>query len=211
MNSINSNLQHQHGRSTELWSPPPISMVKTNVDASFSVSENKSWSGIVIRDYEGYILGAAYRINLQVSTPFEAEAIAVIQGLEFSKDLGFHDVVLEGDSKSIISKLNSHSEDFSMIRPFIHDAKVLGKSFRSYQFVFIGRTGNRTWLQWVGKPLLMDFGWKRLLHRFFFPLQQIEDGSTLLSYSTVVFQILGLGLVCFCRFALSPLKICVLL
>ncbi|KAL4278499.1 hypothetical protein GQ457_03G015680 [Hibiscus cannabinus] len=31
-----------------------------------------------------------------------------------------------------------------MIRPFIHDAKVLGESFRSCQFVFIGRTGNRT-------------------------------------------------------------------
>ncbi|KAK8676504.1 hypothetical protein V6N13_142078 [Hibiscus sabdariffa] len=67
-------------------------MVKINVDAYFSANEHRSWLGILAHDYAGQVLGAARRINEGIQSSFEAEAIAVNQGLQFTEDMR-HNVV----------------------------------------------------------------------------------------------------------------------
>ncbi|KAL4339152.1 hypothetical protein GQ457_08G024440 [Hibiscus cannabinus] len=70
------------------WIPPPPSSYKINVDASFRSIDNVSCSGIIVGD-------------------FEAEILALLQGLDFARDLGLRLVIAKGDNKSVISKLNS--------------------------------------------------------------------------------------------------------
>ncbi|KAK8696579.1 hypothetical protein V6N13_001712 [Hibiscus sabdariffa] len=67
------------------------------------------------------------------------------QGMEFVKDLGFRDFIVEGDSKSIIQKMSSNMDDRSSVRPLIADAKELSgsRAFHSCRFSFIGRNGNQ--------------------------------------------------------------------
>ncbi|KAK8508480.1 hypothetical protein V6N12_011465 [Hibiscus sabdariffa] len=77
------------------WVPPPAHLLKINVDACFVSANGKSCSGIIIRNHVGLIMGAALRHSYQVSSSFEAEALAVVNGLLFASELGFRYVILE--------------------------------------------------------------------------------------------------------------------
>ncbi|KAL4361670.1 hypothetical protein GQ457_04G031690 [Hibiscus cannabinus] len=144
LKAVSTKLSHPNVRVAVRWVPPHENQVKINVDASFSSTATRSTSGMIIRDNKGLILGAAYRINFRVYSVFEAEALAVLQGLQFGKDIGCNDVCVEGDAKSIIRKLQLGLEDLSTVRPIIADIKALAKRFRSCSFSFVGRSGNRS-------------------------------------------------------------------
>ncbi|GMI87307.1 hypothetical protein like AT3G09510 [Hibiscus trionum] len=139
-----TSLTHHSVRENVRWIPPPATYTKVNVNASFLLSETKSITGIVIRDNEGEIIGAAYQINLNVVNVFEAEALAVTQGLVFAEEIGCLDIILEEDSKSIISKLKNRNDDLSSIRLQIGTAKSIAGRFRNCRFSFTGRQGNQT-------------------------------------------------------------------
>ncbi|KAE8726288.1 hypothetical protein F3Y22_tig00007179pilonHSYRG00119 [Hibiscus syriacus] len=72
-----------------------------------------------------------------------AEALAVIHGLQFILDLGIRSIVVENDSGTIISKLNTKETDPSVIELTIGDAKFLANHLESCSFTFIGRQGNQ--------------------------------------------------------------------
>ncbi|GMI95359.1 hypothetical protein HRI_003205200 [Hibiscus trionum] len=143
LQSLSSSLRHPQTRADVIWSPPIEPSVKLNFDAGFCGTGKKSWSGHVIRNEQGEILGASYRRNEGISSAFEAEALACVQGLRFAADLGFTNIVVEGDYCSVIQKLCDTADDFSTIRPLIADAKRLALLFRSCRFAFVGRNGNR--------------------------------------------------------------------
>ncbi|GMJ04337.1 hypothetical protein HRI_004102900 [Hibiscus trionum] len=143
LQQLSIRLHHPHTHDLECWQAPQNPEVKVNIDASFSLQQQKSWSGIIIRDAEGLILRAAHRLTSNIPTPFEAEAQALVHGLEFADDLGFHEIVVEGDSKSVINKMKSTELDRSKLRPYIIDAKNLSRRFRRCQFTFIGRKDNQ--------------------------------------------------------------------
>ncbi|KAL4296726.1 hypothetical protein GQ457_12G018660 [Hibiscus cannabinus] len=51
--------------------------------------------------------------------------------------------MVEGDNKSIVSKLNSTDQDISGIGSIIRSVKMLATNFVSCQFLFTGRSGNK--------------------------------------------------------------------
>ncbi|KAK5835337.1 hypothetical protein PVK06_011025 [Gossypium arboreum] len=71
-----------------------------------------------------------------------AEALAVINGLQFALDLGFTKVILESDSRLVVQNIQQLSEDYSESRPFTWDAKNLVRKFNSCRFQFIARERN---------------------------------------------------------------------
>lgn len=62
-----------------VWSPAPDGRVKINFDAAFLQSQNKSCSGVVIRDTRGRILASKTVMHKEVGSPFAAEAFACLQ------------------------------------------------------------------------------------------------------------------------------------
>ncbi|GMI68159.1 hypothetical protein HRI_000485200 [Hibiscus trionum] len=62
--------------------------------------------------------------------------------VELVKVLGFSRVLVEGDSLTIIKKLNSFSEDLSSIRPLILDIKEAAKGLQEVHFRFVHREAN---------------------------------------------------------------------
>ncbi|KAK8614268.1 hypothetical protein V6N13_122635 [Hibiscus sabdariffa] len=62
----------------------------------------------------------------------------VSEGLEFARDLGLHRIIVEGDNKGVIAKLNDQSLDFSEIGSKIRDIQIFAGSFTSCAFQFIG-------------------------------------------------------------------------
>ncbi|KAL4310577.1 hypothetical protein GQ457_01G015360 [Hibiscus cannabinus] len=136
-------LDHPNPQKEIRWSPPNPPLVKVNVDAKFVQELKKAWSGIVIRDGNGDILGACVRIQNYSSSPFSAEAWAVVHGLQFASSLGCQSIILESDCRMVIQKLQSEDDDYSELRPFIWDAKILSRHFLLCGFNFVPRSGNK--------------------------------------------------------------------
>ncbi|KAL4302002.1 hypothetical protein GQ457_10G000840 [Hibiscus cannabinus] len=124
------------------WFPPDGSLIKLNFDASFNSVSNSSVSGIVARDSHGFIMAACTCPHRGIADAFIAEAVACEKAVSFALDLGFRSVQIEGDSLSVIKKLNSKEMDKSIISPIIGDIKVLCANFVSVTFSFVGRRGN---------------------------------------------------------------------
>ncbi|KAE8678736.1 hypothetical protein F3Y22_tig00111402pilonHSYRG00179 [Hibiscus syriacus] len=76
-----------------VWMPPTDSVVKVNVDASFSSACTSSCSGFMVRDSAGLIMASGFRLNKNLQSVFAAKALAVVQGLRFALYLGFQDIV----------------------------------------------------------------------------------------------------------------------
>ncbi|KAK8686408.1 hypothetical protein V6N13_125433 [Hibiscus sabdariffa] len=79
-------------------------------------------------------------MNFYIASSFVVEAQAVIYGLQLASDLGFHHVILEGDSMSVTLKLKS-KKDLSKISAFIYDAKQLSRGFSTCRFQFTPQEG----------------------------------------------------------------------
>ncbi|KAE8718166.1 hypothetical protein F3Y22_tig00110017pilonHSYRG00099 [Hibiscus syriacus] len=56
--------------------------------------------------------------------------------------MGLNKIELEGDSRAVIQKINSPSEDFSVIRPFTSDARAMASHFQFCTFNFVPRNCN---------------------------------------------------------------------
>ncbi|KAK8521898.1 hypothetical protein V6N12_066472 [Hibiscus sabdariffa] len=56
----------------------------------------------------------------------------------------FLNVTIEGDSLSVCKKLNSSSQDRSLIAPIISDIKELAVGFWDISFAWVRREANRT-------------------------------------------------------------------
>ncbi|KAL4279285.1 hypothetical protein GQ457_03G012310 [Hibiscus cannabinus] len=143
------------------WKPPPNEWVKINVDACCPLSKDKAFSGAIIRNYKGSVLGSCIKFQHDFSSVFMAEAKAVVHGLSFAAELGFHHVILESDSRSLIQKLNSSADDSSAIRPVVSDIKNLARRFVECIFHFTTRDNNQAAhaVAAMGKNLISDTSW----------------------------------------------------
>ncbi|KAE8686753.1 hypothetical protein F3Y22_tig00111027pilonHSYRG00008 [Hibiscus syriacus] len=140
---VSSSLLHRHTHVLTRWKSPHESTIKLNVDACFSYTSKKSCSGFIIRDSAGFILGSGFIHNTRITSVFMAETTAILQGVQFVKDIGFTRITLEGDSKKTIQKLNESTIDLSDLGLIIRDIKSTARTLTLCSFVFIGGNGNR--------------------------------------------------------------------
>nr|XP_023904447.1 uncharacterized protein LOC112016166 [Quercus suber] len=79
------------------WSPPPIARYKVNVDGVVFSAQKCTAVGVMIRDSNGQVIATLSRKLNAPMGALEVEAKAFEVGLEFARDVGVHDFVLEGD------------------------------------------------------------------------------------------------------------------
>lgn len=91
----------------EKWKALEGSLIKINCDAFFDRHGHKAALGVVIRNGRGDILVSTTRLNTEVGSTFDAEALACLDGVLIGVSLGLTEVIVEGDSRSIISKCKS--------------------------------------------------------------------------------------------------------
>ncbi|XVF32495.1 hypothetical protein REPUB_Repub17cG0087400 [Reevesia pubescens] len=74
--------------------------------------------------------------------PLQVKALAAIQALTFSVELGFQEIEIEGAALGVIKKIQSSSTDLSPIGPVIDEMRFRARSFRSCLFKHTLRKGN---------------------------------------------------------------------
>ena len=98
--------------------------------------------GVVIRDHVGNFIASLSKKFWCPLGAIEVEAMAFESGLEFAKDMGIQDFVLEGDSLNIVHALTGNSHAASTITALIYGMQVASFEFQSVLFSHVRRNGN---------------------------------------------------------------------
>ncbi|XP_038719958.1 uncharacterized protein LOC120012588 [Tripterygium wilfordii] len=128
--------------SLEVWQPPEEGFIKVNWDAGINEAKNKTGMGVVIRDSTGDLLGSQALSRPIALSPTMAEAEAALSAVWFALDMGFRDIVLEGDSQLVIRDLQSEESGLTEWCGIIKEIKRVLKGCLSCQFSHVRRTGN---------------------------------------------------------------------
>lgn len=84
--------------SVHRWKPPAMDSYKLNTDASIKLGDSTFSMGFVLRDYEsGFVMGKVSKM-LMVSSVFEAEVVAIREGLQWVSGWPYHKIEIESDS-----------------------------------------------------------------------------------------------------------------
>ncbi|XP_028957602.2 uncharacterized protein [Malus domestica] len=124
------------------WSPPPSQMIKVNVDASWKLKSNEGYLGIVIRDSQGRCKSME-RKKVHASNALMAEAKAVLQGCLSARQRNYPCIIVEFDSRQVISALNEGKENCSW-ENFPNDMRIVDveKSFQICKWSWVPRSAN---------------------------------------------------------------------
>ncbi|KAA3476902.1 reverse transcriptase [Gossypium australe] len=94
------------------WKNPPRKTVKINFDVGI---------GVVVRDSNCSVLLTSTELHKGVASAFVAEALACRRATQIALDMNREEVIIEGDSLSIIKKCNNRDFDKSQVGSYIHD------------------------------------------------------------------------------------------
>ncbi|KAK3231603.1 hypothetical protein Dsin_003484 [Dipteronia sinensis] len=84
-------------RRNVLWSPPSPGFFKVNCDAAIDVRGGRIGFGLVIRDSTGGVMASSSQVMAGYFNAQAAEAIAILRGIQFSKDSGLYLCYVESD------------------------------------------------------------------------------------------------------------------
>ena len=125
------------------WSPPPPTFVKVNVDGATTKRKNFAGVGSVIRDELGRVVATMCRKISTPLGPLEVEAKAFEAGLQLARDMGFQDIILEGDSLILVRALCGLSSPPSTIDSMVVGMQLLCSDFRTVYISHVRRQGNK--------------------------------------------------------------------
>ncbi|MFQ6654830.1 hypothetical protein Gotur_025640 [Gossypium turneri] len=124
------------------WLPPDRRAVKVNFDAAFCQHLKQCSSGVVIRNNLGLVMGSGVVLYSHVADAFAAEALACLHAITFARDMGFRKVVVEGDSRTIIVKLQKGVLDRSAIGVYVKEIRIMALNFDYISFQHADRESN---------------------------------------------------------------------
>jgi ribonuclease HI len=126
------------------WSPPPEGTVLINVDATLFKSPNRMGAGVVIRNHRGECLVACSELLHAVTSLELAEDLAMRRALALASEEGFVQIMVASDCLSVVQRVNSPSQDHSILGVVIQDMKKTASSFISCSFSHISRKLNKS-------------------------------------------------------------------
>lgn len=141
--TTNERTLHPHGRATSHWTAPVANGFKINFDSAVFADKDSAGIGVVIRNDAGLIMASlTQQIPLPTSV-IEVEVLAARRALEFSLELGFDDIVLEGDSELLIKNMMNGGSKLTHYRNIATDILFLLSHFSKANISFVRRHCNQ--------------------------------------------------------------------
>nr|POF26615.1 hypothetical protein CFP56_78698 [Quercus suber] len=98
-----------------LGNPLASHWYKVNFDGVIFDSVNSAGLGVVIRNCEGLVMASLSQLVHLRTMVIEEETLATRRALELAIELGFDNLVLEGDSKVLIKVLESRTSSLGSV------------------------------------------------------------------------------------------------
>ncbi|XP_030948936.1 uncharacterized protein LOC115972837 [Quercus lobata] len=106
------------------WIPPPVLRYKVNVDGAVFLAQKSTGVGVLIWDSYGQVIATlGKKINAFLGA-MEVEGKAFDAGLEFARDVGVQDYILEGDLVGIFNGFRGFSTPPSLIASIVRGMEV---------------------------------------------------------------------------------------
>ncbi|KAK8660457.1 hypothetical protein V6N13_051383 [Hibiscus sabdariffa] len=135
-NSAGSNTQ-------EHWAKPPQNCIKINVDGAFNLVSRKAAVGVIARYSHGIMIdGFAFQLR-GLHTVESAEMCAFKEGVRMAIENDWTQVVFEGDSATVVSKLDRKELDRSHTSAHLWSTISKLVDHPGFSFSFVRRAFNR--------------------------------------------------------------------
>ena len=85
-----------------LWRTPLAEEFKLNFDAAIFADQHCSGFGAIIRNFAGEVMAGMSVKGPDVKNSEEAEVLACRRAVEFSREVGFSRVIIEGDCLNVM-------------------------------------------------------------------------------------------------------------
>jgi hypothetical protein len=125
------------------WKKPPLGVLKINWDAALLKETQKMGVGVVIRDDRGDCVAALARIVPYIVDLLTAETVAVWHAVQLVCEKGYHHVLFEGDSLSVILELKKGGPCVSGCGLLISYIKLILSSLDYLCFQHVKRDANK--------------------------------------------------------------------
>nr|KJB09937.1 hypothetical protein B456_001G176100 [Gossypium raimondii] len=126
----------------EWWQPPSGYCLKINFDADFHSLSKTSYAEVVIRNRYGIVLGSHIVVYKHIHSTFVALPTTCLHAVRLGLALGFSYVIVEGDSLTVLRKVQSSRLDPPILGAYIRDIKCWAGCFRKCDFQHVLRVGN---------------------------------------------------------------------
>ena len=125
------------------WTPPPFHAYKVNFDDALFERENRAGLGVVIWNHDGLVMASLFEVVPLPATVIEVETLAARRAVEFALELGFENIVLEGDFDVLNKLLNNCSRSLAPFGHIINDIMFLASHFTCFRATHIRRHCNK--------------------------------------------------------------------
>jgi hypothetical protein len=88
------------------WEAPLSQYFKVNWDVAISYGEKRMGVGVIIRDGMGHVIVALSQPILALHETTTTEAMAALRAVEFCREVGINDILLEGDSLLVVKAVS---------------------------------------------------------------------------------------------------------
>ncbi|GJM94043.1 hypothetical protein PR202_ga10655 [Eleusine coracana subsp. coracana] len=102
--------ENKKARLSVKWQPPDDGVLKLNTNAAFDASKCTGGTGAVLRNSRGILLRAQARWYDQVEDVYQAEAVAIRDGMTMAKQVGTTKLVVESDNVTVINMMNTNED-----------------------------------------------------------------------------------------------------
>ncbi|XVE95505.1 hypothetical protein REPUB_Repub02eG0103200 [Reevesia pubescens] len=125
------------------WFPPMTNVYEVNFDARFKLQDHLGGIAVLIRNHLGQFMGGGCFKRTHVGNAFLAEALATRSALELAHELGFTNIVLEGDALGVLNSLKNSKPDLSAIGTIVEEARSFLSLFYNCEVCHVSRWKNQ--------------------------------------------------------------------
>ncbi|XWS30930.1 hypothetical protein CRYUN_Cryun23aG0033500 [Craigia yunnanensis] len=111
------------------WLPPPMGILKLNVDAAYSSYSNIASCGLVVRNSAGSPCLCAVKKTGNIVYVLQAKLQAILFGLKIAWENSYISIVVESDSLLAIREINKKQDSFCEWGGLISYIKDLSLNF----------------------------------------------------------------------------------
>ncbi|KAK3224166.1 hypothetical protein Dsin_011191 [Dipteronia sinensis] len=115
---------------------------KVNCDAAIDVSEGRIGFGLVIRDSTGVVMASSSQVMAVYFNAQAAEAIAILRGIQFSKECGLYPCYIEYDAEVVVMWINESNHLDSMCGAILADIIFISTEMIDMSFNYVHRQAN---------------------------------------------------------------------
>uniref|UniRef100_A0A2N9H4H5 Reverse transcriptase zinc-binding domain-containing protein n=1 Tax=Fagus sylvatica TaxID=28930 RepID=A0A2N9H4H5_FAGSY len=124
------------------WRPPGLGLYKVNWAIFRDLTSRHCFLGSLIRDHESCVLGAMVMKLPLLPFGIHPTVGAVIHALQFAREMGFRDIILEGPSLPFMLLVGPVSVGVTVQDMWLEGVEVLRQHFTSFSVAAISKEDN---------------------------------------------------------------------